>query len=63
MNDFVFSYQKVCLFLPFDWRKIKEQITERRDLLDIEINFESTVFMKPVSINSSMIYLRPSEML
>ena len=34
-NDFVFSYQRICLFPPFDWRKIKEQIAERRNLLDI----------------------------
>ena len=38
-NDFVFSYQRVCLFLPFDWKKIKEKIAERRNLLDIKLNF------------------------
>ena len=50
-NIFVFSIQRVCLFLPFDCRKIKEQIAaERITLLDITLIFESIVFMKPVSI-------------
>ena len=34
-NDFVFFFQGVCLFPPFDWRKIKEQIADRRNFLDI----------------------------
>ena len=52
-NAFVFSIQRVCLFLPFHCRKIKEQIAERRNLLDIKLSFESIVFMKAVSINAS----------
>ena len=35
-NAFVFSIQRVCLFPPFYCRKIKEQIAERRNLLDIK---------------------------
>ena len=35
-NAFVFSVQRVCLFSPFYCRKIKEQIAERRNLLDIK---------------------------
>ena len=34
-NDFVLSFQKVCPFPPFDWRKIKERIAERRNFQDI----------------------------
>ena len=60
-NNFVFSIQRVCLFAPFDCRKIKEQIAERRNLLDIKFIFESIVFMKPVSINSNTNSLRPSK--
>ena len=60
-NDFVFSIQKVCLFPPFDFRKIKEQIAEGRNLQDMKLFFESIVFMKPVSINSNMNCLKPSE--
>ena len=60
-NVFVFSIQRVCLFPPFDCRKIKEQIAERRNLLDIKLIFESIAFMKPVSINSNTNCLRPSE--
>ena len=33
------EFERVCLFLPFDWRKIKEQIAERKNFLDIQINF------------------------
>ena len=58
-NDFMFSIQRVCLFGPFDCRKIKEQIAERRNLLDVKFIFESIVFMKPVSINSNTNSLRP----
>ena len=60
-NDFEFSIQKVGLFAPFDCRKIKEQIAERRNLLDIKFIFESIVFMKPVSINSNTNSLRSSK--
>ena len=52
-NAFVFSIQRVCLFPPFYCRKIKEQIAERRNLLDIKLSFESIVCMKPVSIIAS----------
>ena len=52
-NDFVFSIQRVSLFPPFHCRKIKEQIAERRNLLDIKLSFESIAFMKPVSIITS----------
>ena len=34
-NDFVFSYRRVCIFPSFEWKKTKEQIAERRNLLDI----------------------------
>ena len=60
-NDFVFSIQRACLFPPFDYRKIKEQIAERRNLLEIKLIFESIVFMKPVSLNSNTNSLRPSK--
>ena len=60
-NDFVFSIQRVCLFPPFECRNIKEQIAERRNLLDIKLIFESIVFMRPVSINSNRNCLIPSE--
>ena len=34
------GFERVCLFLlPFDWRKSKEQIAERKNFLDIQINF------------------------
>ena len=57
----MFSIQSVCIFPPFDCRKIKEQICERRNLLDIKLIFKSIAFMKPVSINSNTNCLRPSE--
>ena len=34
-NNFEFSFQRVCLFPPFDWRKITEEIAERKSFLDI----------------------------
>ena len=49
----MFSIQRVCRFPPFHCRKSKEQIAERRNLLDIKLSFESIVFMKPVSIITS----------
>ena len=60
-NVFVFSIQRVCFFPPFDCRKIKEQIAERRRLLDIKLIFESIVFMKLVSVNINTNCLRPSK--
>ena len=60
-NDFVFFIQRVCLFPPFDCRKIKEQIAERKNLVNIKLTFESIVFIKPVSINSNTNCLRSSE--
>ena len=35
--------------------------SEKRNLLDIKLVFESIVFMKPVSINSNTNWLRPNE--
>ena len=52
-NVFVFSFQRVCLYPTFHCRKIKEQIAQRRNLLDINLSFGSIVFMKPVSIIAS----------
>ena len=60
-NAFVFSIQRVCLFPSLDCRKIKQQIAERRNLLDIKLIFESIVFMKPVSMKSNTNCLRPNE--
>ena len=57
----MFSDQRVCLFLTFDWRKIKEQIAERKTYWIYKLIFESIVIMKPVSINNNTICLRPSE--
>ena len=54
-NIFVFSIQRLCLFPPFDCKKIKEQIAERKNVLDIKLFFESIVFMMPVSIIPSEI--------
>ena len=39
-NDFVFSLQRVFLFLSFEGRKIKEQTAEKRIFLDLQINFQ-----------------------
>ena len=55
----MFSFQRVCLFPPLNWRKIKEQIVETYWIY--KLIFESIVFMKPVSINSNTNWLRPSE--
>ena len=60
-NDFVFSFQRVCLFPPFDWRKIKEQVAGRRTSWIYKLIFESTVFMKPAFIDSNTNCSRPSE--
>ena len=61
-NVFVFSIQRVCLFPPFDCKRIKKQIAERRNVLDIKLIFENIVFMKPVSMNNNKTNcLRPSE--
>ena len=45
-NYVVISDERVSLFPLFDWRKIKDQIDEKRNFLGI-------VFMKPVFINSN----------
>ena len=39
INNFEFSIQRVRLFPPFNCRKIKEQIAERRNLLGYQIDF------------------------
>ena len=45
-NYFPIFVQRVSLFPLFDWRKIKDQIDERRNFLGI-------VFIKPGFINSN----------
>ena len=44
-NDFVFYPESAFLFLPFDWRKIKEKIAEKRNFLDVQINFFKVLYL------------------
>ena len=57
--DFVFSFQRVCLFPPLDWRKMKQQIAGTYWIY--KLIFESIVFKKSVPIKSNTNWLRPSE--
>ena len=50
-NNFMFSFQRF-FFSHFDWRRIKKQKAEKKNLKSAFISIMSIVFVVPVFLNS-----------